>query len=164
MFTKYQLINDDTIVNQEGVPIKVFRSNKYLQCCLFDDDGNKYVMGVHTAVAMLGITEWYDGCVVHHKDGDTHNNSLTNLEIMSRETHSRHHWYDGSYAGCKNHKNMGESNGQSKLTVDDVKYIKKYHIKGDREFGATAMGKKFGVSKTSILDILKGKTWAHVDI
>jgi len=29
--------------------------------------------------------------VVHHRDGDKHNNSIDNLELMTRSAHARHH-------------------------------------------------------------------------
>ena len=37
-----------------------------------------------------------DGMVVHHKNEDTRDNRLDNLELMSRAAHSRKHAIDGS--------------------------------------------------------------------
>lgn len=31
--------------------------------------------------------EWFDGCEVHHKDGDATNNNATNLQIVSKKQH-----------------------------------------------------------------------------
>ena len=38
-----------------------------------------------------------DGCVVHRKDGDKRNNSLTNLTVMTRAEHSRLHHPVGTW-------------------------------------------------------------------
>ena len=46
-----------------------------------------------------------------------------------------------------------------KLTSKDVKYIRKVYIKGDRKFGGAALGKKFGVNRTTIYDIIHNETW-----
>lgn len=73
-----------------GTIIKPFKSNKYLQVVLFDVEHKKRVFGVHTVVAMKYLG-YFTGCVVHHIDGDTRNNALNNLEIFSRNEHSRLH-------------------------------------------------------------------------
>lgn len=77
-------------VYKQGKLIKPFKSNKYLQVLLFDKDANRKVMGVHTIVAMKYL-DYFIGCVVHHKNGNTHDNSLENLEVLSRSKHSQMH-------------------------------------------------------------------------
>lgn len=32
-----------------------------------------------------------DGCIVHHKDGDKHNNNFTNLQLMAQKSHVAMH-------------------------------------------------------------------------
>lgn len=73
-----------------GNPIKTFKSNKYLQCCIFDENG-KHVMGVHNVVAQALCPDWFEGCVVHHKDNNQHNNNIENLECMKLSDHTRQH-------------------------------------------------------------------------
>lgn len=77
-------------VYKHGEIIRPFKSNKYLQVCLFDINHNKKVVGVHSVIAMKYL-KYFDGCVVHHKDGNTKNNSIGNLLVMSRKEHSSHH-------------------------------------------------------------------------
>lgn len=72
-------------------PVKQFKSNKYMQCLLFDDDGKRHVLGVHSVVARFHCSDWFEGCVVHHMDEDTHNNDASNLQCLSRSEHCRHH-------------------------------------------------------------------------
>lgn len=35
--------------------------------------------------------DWYEGCVIHHIDGNPHNNHVGNLKVESRSEHSKHH-------------------------------------------------------------------------
>lgn len=97
LFQGYVVAKDGTITKSDGTPVKIFKSNKYKQCCLFDVNGKKYVLGVHTVVSMFHDETWYDGCVVHHKDGNPHNNHIDNLEVMSKGKHSSMHHNDGTY-------------------------------------------------------------------
>lgn len=105
-FTNYVVNRDSSIFRRDGSPVKIFKSNKYLQCCLFDKSGTKHVMGVHTVIAMFHSDDWYDGCVVHHKDGDYHNNHINNLEIMSRKEHTAQHHKEHTLF------NIGEHSGK----------------------------------------------------
>ena len=91
MFSNYCATDDGIILDKDNKPIKTFKSNNHWQCCIFDNNGKRYTMGVHSVVAMLNIDDWYDGCIVHHKDGDYHNNAVSNLEIMSRNQHALQH-------------------------------------------------------------------------
>ena len=56
----------------------------------------------------------------------------------------------------------GEQHHAHKLTEYAVKYIKQLYVKRDKEFGAVALAKKFNVDRTTIHDIVRGKTWGEV--
>ena len=95
MFSQYNVLDDGTIIDKYGNVVKTFKSNQYLQCCLFDNKGRKHTMGVHSAIGLLALDDWYDGCVVHHIDGDYHNNKLNNLMVISRKNHTKMHIENG---------------------------------------------------------------------
>ena len=82
--------DENGIIYKNGNPITPFKSNKYLQVCLFDVDHKKHILGVHTVVAMRYLN-YFEGCVVHHLDEDTTNNKVTNLVIMTRREHESYH-------------------------------------------------------------------------
>lgn len=82
--------NEQGEVFKKGIKITPFKSNKYFQVCLFTKENVKKVVGVHTVIAMKYLN-YFEGCVVHHKDENPHNNKLENLEIMSREAHIKIH-------------------------------------------------------------------------
>jgi hypothetical protein len=68
-----------------------------------------------------------------------------------------------SQLGEKNHmwgKN-GTSVSNSKLSSESVIWIRTNFIKGDLSFGYRAIAKKYNVSKTTIMDVIKGKLWKN---
>lgn len=89
---RYLVTEDGQIYDRQNdlKPIKQFKSNGYTQCCIFDENG-KHVVGVHSVVAQAYCSDWFEGCVVHHKDENKHNNKASNLECFARDTHSKMH-------------------------------------------------------------------------
>lgn len=57
-------------------------------------------------------------------------------------------------------KPTGTQHHLVKLTEDDVRYIHSNTIKGSRDKGTRAMGRRFHVDNTTICLILKGKNWS----
>lgn len=66
-----------------------------------------------------------------------------------------------NHANCvmKGRQAWGERNGQSKLTLRQVKEIRKMYKYNSRGFGIYTLGKKYGVSSTVIFQIVNGKIW-----
>lgn len=88
----YEATDDGHVLDTKtGNIIKEFKSNKYLQCQVYDDEGVPHVFGVHQVIARLRCSTWFDGCIVHHKDENPHNNRPDNLECYSRRAHSSYH-------------------------------------------------------------------------
>ena len=84
-------VNGNTF-KPDGTPIHQFNSNGYKQILTHSDEtGKRKILGVHQAVAMTHDPEYFDGCVVHHIDGDKTNNNLSNLKCETRSEHSRNH-------------------------------------------------------------------------
>jgi hypothetical protein len=57
---------------------------------------------------------------------------------------------------------LGESNGQAKLTEDDVRAIRARYIYYSRDHGTYAMARDYGVTNQTILKIVARKLWGHV--
>lgn len=53
----------------------------------------------------------------------------------------------------------GELNGYSKLTEQQVSYIRDTYKRYSRECGIPAIASKLGVSTSAVHDVLKSKTW-----
>lgn len=77
-------------VYKNGELINPFKSNKYLQVYMRDKNNKRRICGVHTIIAMKYLN-FFDGCVVHHKDENTHNNCLNNLEVQEKSKHTSFH-------------------------------------------------------------------------
>ena len=79
--------------NKYGHERKIFvnrnRQNRRYICF----NGNQYPLPILIAIAFPEICgEYFEGCVVHHKDEDVTNNEPHNLQIMSKEEHKKIHW------------------------------------------------------------------------
>lgn len=91
---------------------------------------------------------------VNHIDGDKSNNAANNLEWVTTLENSQHAW--------KNHLvPAGENRCGSKLTQDDVDKIRKIYRRGDKEFGAKPLARRYGISCTTLRNIIKRKKWRY---
>jgi hypothetical protein len=84
--------------------------------------------------------------VVHHKNGNTRDNRLSNLEIQSLSEHSRNHM-------------RGTNAPSAKMTPFTVKAVRSLLRCG---LTCLEIGKKFGVSRKAICDIKNRRTWDYV--
>lgn len=106
-------------------------------------------MPVHRAIMaeLFGsplLSRWF----VHHKNGNTFDNRIENLEILTREEHNKLH-------------NTGERHPQSKLTLEQVKSIKLLCALGVRTGQIAAMYK---MPDNTISCIKTGVSWKQVEI
>lgn len=109
---------------------------------------------VHRVIATTFILADVGRDFVNHKDGNKQNNSVENLEWCTREENMKH-----AYAiGLKNPP-KGEANGRARLSPADVQFIKENYKKGDREYGAKALAKKFNVAHQTICAVVSGRNW-----
>ena len=108
---------------------------------------------VHRVIASTFIDNPNNLPEVNHIDGDKLNNSVDNLEWCTRNDNLRHA-YQHELRSAKR-----TNNARCKLTEDDVRYIKKNYRKGDKDFGASALSKKFGVARQTICAVVSGQNW-----
>lgn len=118
---------------------------------------NRKNRNVHRVIAETFIPNPNNLPCVNHKDGNKLNNSVDNLEWCTYSENTLHAYHTGL-----EQKYCGENHHSHKLTKEDVEYIKRRYIKRDREFGAVALANKFNVDRTTIHDIIRGKTWREV--
>lgn len=112
---------------------------------------------VHVLVARAFIPNPQNKPIVNHKDGNKLNNNDNNLEWATYSENTKHAYENGLIITLK-----GEELHNSKLTEDDVKYIRSVYIKSDRTYGARALAKKFSVDKNTISSCINGESWKHV--
>ncbi|WP_324658905.1 HNH endonuclease [Bacillus cereus] len=110
---------------------------------------------VHHVIAIAGGLPLVAGMVVNHKDLNTFNNALDNLEVVTALGNSQHANKLGRYGN-----RSGEKNGNARLNKDKVREIKKLLAEG---YTIAKIGEMYGVTDVSISNIRLGKTWKDVE-
>lgn len=111
---------------------------------------------LHRLVAQAFISNPENKPEPNHEDGNKFNNHVSNLKWVTKSENIQHAMNNGL-----NHS--GENSCKSKLTNAQAKYIREIYIRGDLEFGAGALARKFNVASATILDIIHGVTFKNVE-
>lgn len=124
---------------------------------------------VHRLVMAAFVGPCPPGMQVNHKDGIKRNSTLDNLEyvtVSQNQQHAvdlglvpsghRHHWH----ARPETHA-RGEQNGNVRLTAAQIVEIRRRLGAGQRGVGV-AIAREFGIAKSTVSQIKKGRTWQHV--
>ena len=137
-----------TFVNKRG----------YEQVCVsLGSTDKKKVFKIHRAIAETFLPNPDNKPEVNHKDGDKLNNALYNLEWATGAENMRH----ASASGLLNIK-KGTEVYNAKLTAQDVLYIRENYIPRHSQYGARALGRKFDVNHSTILDIINHIAYVNV--
>ena len=155
---------DRKMVRSNGRPCtrkgQILRTNKvwsgYLLVRLCNG-GVEQDYTVHRLVAKAFIPNRENKPQVNHIDGNKQNNQVNNLEWCTNGENVKHALRTGLIREQK-----GDNASHRTLTSDEVRYIRENHIKYDKEYGATALGKRFGVATSCIIAIVKRKTWKEI--
>lgn len=86
-------------------------------------------------------------------EGNKENNSVDNLEWCDRGSNLQHAYRIGLRTA------KGTRNSRCKLSEEDVKFIKANYIPRDKEYGAQALSKRFGVAHQTISAVVSGQNW-----
>lgn len=125
-------------------------SNGYFRIKLF----NKLFF-VHRLVAKAFIPNPLNKPQVNHKDGNKQNNNVKNLEWVTAAENNLHACRTGLSAGCKQNT--------SKLTEEQVIFIRNHYIPFDKTFSMVALAKKFNMTQSSIYNIIYKNTYRLID-
>ena len=144
--------------NGTGKEIKILRPQitkfGYLKISLHKDNKSKFFQ-IHRLVAETFIQNIKNKPQVNHKDGNKFNNYVDNLEWSTIAENNQHAYASGL-------KNSENNRRRSKLTDEQVSWIRKNYIPRDKEFGLTALSKKFNLSFAAIRKILRGISYKNV--
>ena len=126
----------------------------YYRLDLYGNQKGKFYF-VHRMVAECYIPNPDNLPKINHKDTNRLNNHVLNLEWITSKGNSEH----ASELGLYNH---GESHPKSKLSIEDINWIRNNCIPNDSQFGYRPLSKKYNVSKTVIMYVYKKKYWRHI--
>lgn len=110
---------------------------------------------IHRLVACTFIPTSNKKLVVNHIDGNRKNNHVNNLEWCTQKQNIAHAISIGIGT-------IGERNGLSKFTNDEVRELRKMYVPYDPEFGASALARKHGVPLKTMWFILTRRTYKSV--
>lgn len=120
---------------------------------------------VHRIVAKTFIENPKNKSDVNHKDGVKTNNRVENLEWMTRSENIRHAYETGlsiAVSANKNGKFQGENHYKSKLTEEDVIYIRRNIRRNGGKMTQVELAKMFNTSDGNISDIVNRRNWKHI--
>ena len=140
--------------SMEHIKNATLSADGYLLLNWKTSDGKQHSRAIHRLVAEAFIPNPEHKDTVNHIDGDKTNNSVDNLEWATRREQLTH-----AYAHSLRVSHKGSENCNSKLSQDDVMFIRTYTVKRSRTHGIPSMAKKFGVSYETIYNVLSGKTY-----
>jgi hypothetical protein len=106
---------------------------------------------LHRLLAITFIANPEGKETVNHIDGNKLNNSICNLEWSTYSEQNKH----AIKLGLK--KCFGEHHSQNKLTESSVIMIRHW-----AKNGVIVKGANYGVSQSTIHDVIKRKSWTHI--
>ena len=108
---------------------------------------------IHRLVALTFIGPRPDGYQINHKDGNKLNNHVDNLEYCTPSENQKHSFVMGLQC------NKGEQHSRNKLTDEKVRAIRKMR---EMEMSQRLIAGIFNVDQSAVSNILRGKSWSHV--
>lgn len=101
---------------------------------------------------------WSGIVLVRHLDGNPSNNRIDNLAWGTIK--ENYNDYRNSEKYKNRHANLrSEDNGCAKLTYEIAEHIRGIFVLGHRTFGASALGRLYGVSRNQIMNIINNLTY-----
>src|SRR3990167_2545331 len=145
-------ISDRGRVRRAGQPDRILRPKGYLRVSI-THEGRAARPSVHRLVADTFFGH-RPGMQVNHKNGDTTDNRVQNLEWVTSRQNQIHAIENGLYGA------RGEKHGRAKLTEAQVREIRRRYT---GEYGQQgAMAREYGVSQALIAKVVRGAVWTHL--
>lgn len=148
------LIKRNNTYPKDGILKGGLNKRGYFHYILTDRNGNRKIFKAHRLIASVFIGKCPDGMLVNHKDAIKTNNHIDNLEYATQKENIHHSMLLGLHP-------KGMRQGQSKLTDDQIQEIRTKYI--PHVVSQSMLAREYGVSKTLIRQIIKRRSWKHVE-
>lgn len=144
---------------RKGGLIKGSVGKKGYRLIVLNTQTNRGTYTIHRLVAQHFIPNPDDLPQVNHIDGNKLNNTVTNLEWVTNQQNRDHAMKNGLHRVT-----FGEERENAILDDDKVRDIKLNFEKGRGKKNSNYFAKKYGVHKQTILNIMNGKKWKHIQV
>lgn len=148
----YQVSNQGRVRNRKGLVLKPRVQWTGYDCAVLWRSSVPSRYYVHRLVCAAFIGPRPENYDVNHIDGVRLNNRVENLEYVTRSQNQLHRRVTGTAA-------IGEMNGQSKLTAENVIEIRKLRKAGVKRI---TLASRYRVSVYLITAITSRKIWTHI--
>lgn len=137
---------------------KLKRHHKGYLKCSFIINGKYKSKFVHRLVLMtFNPVDDMEKLQVDHIDGNKENNRLDNLEWVTNSENTRRAIEKGLWDNCFP---SGNKSHHHKLSEEEVSHIKYYLL---QKYSYDKIAEMFNISKSTIAQIAKGKTWKNIE-
>ena len=154
----YQISNFGRLKSFKNGQVKILKphvdKDGYLQS-VFTKNGKHKWFKLHRLVATAFIPNLKNKPQVNHIDGHKMNNHVSNLEWVSQSENNLHAAETGLIKS-------GEDHCRATLKNEEAIWCRKVYKPRDKDFGATALARKLGVTREIIKEIVRGKTYKNV--
>jgi hypothetical protein len=133
------------------------KTGLYLGVSLFNGPHSRRFY-LHRLVATAFVPNPYNKPHVNHINFNRHDNRASNLEWATARENSQHS-RDAGRLGCARPA-RGEDQHSAKLTADAVRTLRLIWTPG---CSITTLSETYGVTSRALYQMLRGKTWKHVD-
>ena len=157
------------VILRDERELTYFKNNRGYMTVVF----NKKTCMIHRLVAQYFCTNPHSKPVVNHIDGNKLNNTYSNLEWCTVAENNKHARATGLHIQARGHKityasaeskkkALANLKDKSKLTDEEVRYVRAVCKPRDKEYSATALASKFGTSVVAMCKIVNGQTYRDV--
>lgn len=133
------------------------RADGYVQVNLRCKNNKVKRFCIHRLVADAFLSPKKGSFDVNHIDGNKANNSYLNLEWVTKSENTIHAYMNNL---MKNNPPKGESHRSSKLTKDDVVYIRNVLLPAG--YGIREISRMYNICHKSVTKIRDRITWKHI--
>lgn len=134
----------------------------YVLVQLYPEPCKRKSLLVHRLVMMtFQPNPMMDQLEVNHKDFDTTNNKISNLEWVTSSLNLKHYWASDKAVECSRNIPFGEDQHLSKLTEKEVLEIRTLFNEGNY-ISQSSLARHYGIGEATLRQIIKGQTWKHL--
>lgn len=150
-------INRGQYIEDRGdVFMTLFLNRQGYFTVMLSKNGKKKQHRVHQMVARAFIPNIENKEMINHIDCNTQNNRVENLEWCTNSENQLHAIANGLK------RDIGVNHNLSKLKQEDVRFIREHYKFRDKIYNTRSLAEMFNVSKSTINDIVLGKSYLSI--